>query len=104
MSIPELMQTTLTQITQPGGLFDSAKNYVEHEFGTAGLIAAAILLVSIAGLLLSKAVKVSFDIVRYVAVPSVAITFVATYFLPFSFVYILPVTVAFFSIFLIVRG
>jgi hypothetical protein len=100
----ELVQQAITQLTDPGGLFDNAKNFVEQKFGTAGLIAAGLLLLSIIGLVLSKAVKMSFDIVRYVIVPSVAVTFIGTYFLPYSFVYILPVTVAFFSIVLIVKG
>jgi len=104
MDLKELMQITMTQFTEPNGILFAARSFVEERFGTPGLIAAGILLVSIFGLLVSKAVKISFDIVRYVAVPSVAVSFVATYFLPLSFVYILPVTVAFFSIFLIVKG
>lgn len=100
----EMLQQAAAQLSDPNGVIAAAKLFVQERFGTPGLIAVAILLASIAGLLLSKAVKVSFDIVRYVAVPSVAVTFIATYFLPHSFVYILPVTVAFFSIVLIVRG
>ena len=100
----ELLQTAITHVTEPGGVFETAKVFIQDRFGQAGLIAAGLLLVSIAGLVLSKAVKMSFDIVKYVAVPSVAVTFIATYFLPYSFVFILPVTVAFFSIVLIIKG
>ena len=100
----ELIQQAITQLGEPGGIFDNAKLFIEDRFGTAGLIAAGLLLVSIVGLILSKAVKMSFDIIKFVAVPAVAVTFIGTYFLPYSFVYILPVTVAFFSIVLIVKG
>jgi hypothetical protein len=100
----EILQQASFHLNDPNGAIAAAKLFVQERFGTPGLIAAGILLVSIAGLLLSKAIKMSFDVVRYVAVPSVAVTFIATYFLPYSFVYILPVTVAFFSIVLIVKG
>lgn len=100
----EWLQQIMTQLIQPGGLLDTAKTFIQERFGTAGLVAAGLLTVSILGLIIAKSVKMIFDILRYVAVPAVAVTFIATYFLPYSFVYILPVTVAFFSIVLIVKG
>jgi hypothetical protein len=100
----KLIQQASAQMGESGDILTNIKLYIEGQFGTPGLIAAGLLLAGIVGLILSKTLKLSFDIVRYVAVPSVAITFIATYFLPFSFVYILPVTVAFFSIVLLVKG
>lgn len=102
--IIEIIQQAFSQVNEPSGLIDVGRQFIEEKFGTAGLIAAALLLVSIVGLLLSKITKLSFNLVRFVVIPSVAITFVATYFLPYSFVYILPVTVAFFSVVLMVKG
>lgn len=102
--IIEIIQQAFSQVNEPSGLIDVGRQFIEENFGTAGLIAAALLLVSIVGLLLSKITKLSFNLVRFVVIPSVAITFVATYFLPYSFVYILPVTVAFFSVVLMVKG
>jgi hypothetical protein len=86
------------------GFITAGRQFIQSRFGIPGLIAAAILLLSVIAILTMKIVKISFDILRYVVVPSVAITFVATYFLPYSFTYILPVTVAFFSIVLIVKS
>lgn len=100
----KLIEQASAQVGDSGNFLTDIKVLIEGHFGTPGLIAAGLLLVGIVGLVLSKTFKLSFDIIRYVAVPSVAITFVATYFLPFSFVYILPVTVAFFSIVLMARG
>lgn len=102
--IIEIIQQAFSQVNEPSGLIDVGHQFIEEKFGTAGIIAAALLLVSIVGLLLSKITKLSFNLVRFVVIPSVAITFVATYFLPYSFVYILPVTVAFFSVVLMVKG
>jgi hypothetical protein len=100
----ELIQQASTRMGDSGNFLTQIKMFIEGQFGTPGLIAAGLLLAGIAGLILSKAIKLSIDIVRYVAVPSVAVTFIGTYFLPFSFMYILPVTVAFFSIVLVVKG
>jgi len=100
----EIIQQALTQFGHPGELLTTGRDFIETRFGTPGLIAAALLLASVAGLLLAKVTKLSFDIIRYVAIPAVAISFVATYFLPYSIIYILPVTVAFFSIVLMVKA
>ncbi len=102
--IIDILQQAASQINEPSGLIDVARHFIEERFGTAGIIAAALLLVSIVGLILGKVTKLSFNLVRFVVIPSVAITFIATYFLPYSFVYILPVTVAFFSVVLMVKG
>jgi hypothetical protein len=100
----DLLPIAAAKLGDPSGLFVAAKLFIHDKFGTPGLVAAGILLVSIVALCLVKTVKLSFDVVRYVVVPSVAVTFIATCFLPYSFVYILPVTVAFFSIALVFKG
>jgi hypothetical protein len=100
----EIIQQAASQVGNPSDLITIGRQFVEERFGTPGVIAAALLVVSIVGLFLSKVTKLSFNIVKYIVVPSVALTFVATYFLPYSFVYILPVTVAFFSVVLMVKG
>ncbi len=102
--INELLEQAASQIGEPSGLIEIGRQFIEDKFGTPGVIAAALLLVSIVGLLLGKVVKLSFSLLKFVIIPSVAITFIATYFLPFSFTYILPVTVAFFSVILMVKG
>ncbi len=102
--IQSTVQEAIARVGENSDLITTAKVLIEDKFGSAGLVAVALLLVGIAGLLLAKITKLSFDLVKYVAIPSVAVTFIATYFLPYSFVYILPVTVAFFSIVLMVKG
>jgi hypothetical protein len=82
----------------------AGKNFIQERFGTPGLVATLILTVSIGALLASKILKIAFDVLRFVVVPSVVVTFIATYFLPFSFIYILPATVALFSVVLIIKG
>jgi hypothetical protein len=90
--------------SDPTGLFGLGVQFIQTHFGTPGLIAALILSLSILALIAVKLLKIAFDVLRYVVIPSVVVTFIATFFLPYSFVYILPVTVALFSVVLIVKG
>lgn len=100
----ELLQQAMEYFSTAPNWFADIKQLILDRFGTPGLIAAVLVLLSAVVLLLLKVMKISFDVIRYVLVPSVAITFVATYFLPFSFVYILPVSVSLFSVVLLVKG
>jgi hypothetical protein len=102
--INEIFQKATGQLGEQGGFLEQARLYIESEFGTAGLIAAGLLIAGIVALILSKTLKLSFDVIRYVVIPSVAVSFIGTCFLPLSFVFILPVTVAFFSVVLMVKG
>jgi len=100
----EIFQFATDSMGDSGGWLAPARQYIEDQFGTPGLIAVGLLLAGIIALILSKTLKLSFDVIRYVAIPSVAVSYIATCFMPLSFVYILPVTVAFFSIVLMVKG
>ncbi len=98
-----LQQLTGLLETLPDGLA-SAKDALLDKFGTPGLIAVILLCLSAAVLLIMKITKISFDVIRYVVIPSVVLSFIATQILPYSFVFILPLTVSFFSLVLIVKG
>lgn len=87
----------------PTGLLGPAQ-YIQAHFGTAGLIAGLVLALSVAALVVVKLLKIAFDVLRYVMVPAVVVTFVAGLFLPFPFVSILPATVALFSVVLIIKA
>lgn len=88
----------------PGNLSGEVVQYIQAQFGTPGLVAAGILGLTVAAVLVIKLVKIAFDILRFVAVPSLVVTFVASWFLPYPFATILPVAVMFFSVVLIFRG
>ena len=88
----------------PTGLLGPGVELIRSQFGTPGLIAATVLSLSILALIAAKLLKIVFDIFRYVVVPSVVVTFIATFFLPYPFVYILPAPVALFSVVLIIKG
>jgi len=100
------MSELLRQIVSfdPTGLLGTGVQFIQSHFGTLGLIAAIVLSLSILGLIVAKLLKIAFDVLRYVIVPSVVVTLIATFFLPYSFVHILPATVALFSVVLIVKA
>ncbi|MGB5107164.1 MAG: hypothetical protein WBP29_15215 [Candidatus Zixiibacteriota bacterium] len=100
------MTALLNQIVSldPSGIIGTGAHYIESQFGTIGVIAALILCLSILTLVVGKLLKILFNVVRYVAIPSVVVAFVATLFLPYPFAYILPAAVAVFSMVLIVKS
>lgn len=100
------MDELLKQIVagDPSGLVGSGLQTVRSHFGTPGVAASLILGGSIAALIISKLLKIAFNIFRYVVIPSVVVTFIASSVLPYPFVSILPVSVALFSVVLIIKG
>jgi len=88
----------------PTGLLGSGLQFIQSHFGTPGMIAAIVLSLSIVAFVVVKLLKIAFDVLRYVIVPSLAVAFIASCFLPYSFVNILPATVSLFSVILIVKG
>jgi hypothetical protein len=100
------MSELLKQIVSadPTGLLGQAVQFIQSHFGTLGLFAFIVLSLSILALIVAKLLKIAFDVLRYVIVPSVVVAFIATFFLPYSFVNILPVPVGLFSVVLIIKG
>jgi hypothetical protein len=83
---------------------DPIRQYIFDNFGQTGLYAAYLLLGAAVLLLAYKLIKFSFELIFFVALPSVLAAFVLTFFLPYSFVYILPATVALFTLGLVLRS
>ncbi|MEP0829563.1 MAG: hypothetical protein AB1690_13650 [Candidatus Zixiibacteriota bacterium] len=102
------MLDSLGNITNLGidttGFWTDGYRYIYDRFGTVGIVAAGILLVALAVLLISKLAKLSFNVFRFVVLPSVVVAFVVSYFLPFPFDRVLPIAVAIFSVVLLIKG
>jgi hypothetical protein len=84
--------------------FEGLKAYIIENFGESGLYASYIAVAAISVFVLSKLFKISFSILKLVVVPSVALAFLAAFFLPQNFFHFLPVTVSLFSVLLLFRG
>lgn len=86
------------------GMLSGAEQFVLQHFGQTGVYAAYIALGAIGLYIISRLIKMSFAVLKFVVAPSVALAFVGSLFLPFSFFYLLPVTVSLSSVFLLFRG
>ncbi len=100
--------------TLAAGLSSLSGGLTERIIGIHGELVASLgmtatlalyLTVGILGMLaLWRMVKLSFDILRCVVIPAVALAFVGAWLLPFSFYHVLPVTAAIFSGILLIKG
>jgi hypothetical protein len=72
--------------------------------GMTGALALYLTLGILAVLALWRMVKLSFDVIRCVAIPALVVAFIGAWLMPFSFYHILPVTAALFSGILLLKG
>jgi hypothetical protein len=72
--------------------------------GMRGTLALYLTLGILATLVLWRMVKLSFDIVRCVAIPALLVAFIGAWLMPLSFYHILPVSTALFSGILLLKG
>lgn len=112
MNLTEIGSAALEKVAEVSGtdtsslmaVFLTAKEFILENFGPAGLTAAYITTAALVVFVLAKVFKISFAILKLVVIPSIALAFVATFFLPYNFFYFLPVTVSLCSVLLLFRG
>jgi len=80
------------------------QEYIVDTFGENGLIAAYIALAVLALFAISRVAKLTFSAVKYLIIPALALSFLATFFLPVTFAAALPVSVTVCSLFLLFKG
>ena len=86
------------------GLIGPIQRYIIDNFGQNGLYAAYIVLAVLLLFVISRLAKLTFSTVKYLVIPAVALAFVVSFFVPYSFVGLLPITVTVSSLFLLFRG
>lgn len=72
--------------------------------GMTGALAVYLTLGTLAVLVLWRMVRLSFDVIRCVAIPALVVAFIGAWLMPFSFYHILPVSAALFSGILLLKG
>ncbi len=92
------------RVDEYSGVIGSVQRLIVEHFGQNGLYAAYIVLAAIVLLIVAKLAKITFSTLKYVVIPSVALAFLGTFFVPYSFPALLPVTVTFCSLFLLFKG
>ena len=105
MSILASMQTgnISRAVAEQTQALDPIRQFILDHFGQNGLYVAYLLAAALAALVIYKVIKLSFELLLLVILPSVIAAFVLTYVLPYSFYYLLPATAAVFTLGLVVR-
>ena len=86
-----------------GGL-GSIKALILDNFGPNGLTAAYIVLAVVVLVIVWRLTKITFATLKYLVVPAIALAFLGSFVLPYSFVILLPMTVVGCSLILLVKG
>lgn len=88
--ISHIVNSVVQNLTIPLDWFEEINVYFHDHFGLWGQVAFNIVLFYFIFLVLSKIFKATFDVVFYVAIPSLVLSFLTSFVLPYAFVTILP--------------
>lgn len=91
-------------VTEHQQALDPLRQLIVEHFGQTGLYAAYLLAAAIVLLLIYKLIKFSFELIFFMVLPSVLAAFVLTFVLPYGFSYLLPATVAVFTLGLVMKN
>jgi len=102
--IQDVAERASVSVSEYGTIMSQIQQYILDNFGPKGLYAAYISAAAVGILLFWKMVKLSFAALKFMVLPAVAIAFVGSFFLPYSFSSLLPVTVTGCSLFLLFKA
>jgi len=102
--IKQIADDAAMKAEEYSGFLGSAKQVILDNFGQNGLYASYIVLAAIFLFVASKLAKITFSTIKYLIIPSLALAFVGSFFIPYSFAVLLPVTVTICSLFLLFKG
>lgn len=104
MQAKALADDAARRVDEYSGVIGSVQRLIVEHFGQNGLYAAYIVVAAILLLVAAKLAKITFSTLKYVVVPSLALAFLGSFFVPYSFVALLPVTVTCCSLVLLFKG
>ncbi len=102
--IQELADGASVRADEYSGIISTVKGYIVDNFGQTGLYAAYIALAVILLFIVTRMAKMTISAVKFLVIPSIALAFLATFFLPYSFAAMLPASVTLCSLFLLFKG
>ncbi len=104
MQMQDITERASVSISEYGTFMSQIQQYILDNFGPKGLYAAYISAAAVGLLLFWKIIKLSFAAVKYMVLPAVAIAFIGSFLLPYTFSTLLPVTVTGCSLFLLFKA
>ena len=102
--IQDIAERASVSFSEYGTIMTQIQQFILDNFGPKGLYAAYISAAAVGLLLFWKMVKLSFAALKYMVLPAVAIAFVGSFFLPYTFTTLLPVTVSGCSLILLFKA
>ena len=102
--IKQFADEAMIKAGQLNGMYGAIEKFILQHFGQNGLYAAYIAVAALLLLIITRLAKMAFSTLKYLVIPSVALAFAGSFFIPYSFVALLPVTVTLCSLFLLFKG
>jgi len=102
--VKQVAESAAKQADEYTGFLGSVQALIVEHFGQNGLYAAYIMAAAFVLFVVAKLAKITFSTLKFLIIPAVALAFLGSFFVPYSFVALLPVTVTFCSLFLLFRG
>jgi len=102
--VKQVAEGAARQVDEYSGVIGSIQALIVEHFGQNGLYAAYIMAGAFLLFVIAKLARITFSTLKFLIVPAVALAFLASFFVPYSFVALLPVTVTSCSLFLLFKG
>ncbi len=102
--VKELAESATAKAEEYSNIFEAIKGAILENFGENGLTAFYIMSSAIILFIVSRIAKLTFSTIKYLVIPSLVLAFIASYFVPYSFFALLPVTVTASSLLLLFKG
>ena len=100
----QLADRATAHVEQYSGLLGAAKGFILANFGPNGLLAACIVAGVLILMILAKIANLTFSALKFLVVPAVVLALVGSFFLPYSFTALLPLTATMCSLGLLFKG
>lgn len=102
--VKEFTETVAVKAEEYSNIFESVKGVILENFGENGLTAFYIMSAALVLFVASRLAKLTFSTIKYLIIPALALAFIGSYFVPYSFFALLPVTVTASSLLLLFKG
>ncbi len=102
--VQDFTESASVKAEEYSSLLGTVKGLIIEHFGQNGLIAAYITLAAVLVFVASRLAKITFSTIKFLVIPAVALAFIGSMFVPYSFFALLPVTVTVGSLLLLFKG
>lgn len=102
--LKDLTESVSAKAEEYSSYIEIIQQTIVSHFGENGLTAFYIMMAALILFVASRLAKITFSTVKYLVLPALVLAFIGSYFVPYSFVALLPVTVTASSLLLLFKG